>query len=311
MKINNVVALCILLLGPALCQAVDDKPSISVKAELDKAFITIGDPVQYTVTIKRSPTVQLLSAIPAPPEDIFKIKKIDEFKQEQEGTLIEGRKMTLTTFRLGEFILAPIKMEYRIGDNPPQTIETSRIYLTVQSVAAGEEKMDIRGIKSVLSIAQNFFQPVVIMIAALLLAGLAIFLISRMRRNPLAALTQERVLTPEEEALLHLSRLFDSDLLRKGKVKDYYLRLSEVLRVYFEKRFGILAVELTTFETMLVLAQKEINPALLEKINEVLQAADLAKFAKWKPEPKEILEINRKSKEIVEEAAPKEVPGGV
>ncbi len=310
MKIKLFV-FCLFLLFVRLSYAADDKPSISVKAELDKAFITIGDPVQYTVTIKRSPSVQLLSAIPAPPEDIFKIKKIDEFKKEEEGTLIEGRKMTLTTFRLGEFILEPIKIDYRIGDNPPQTIETSRIYLTVQSVAAGEEKMDIRGIKSVLSIPQKFLQPIVIIIAVLLLAGLVIFLISRMRRNPLAALSQERVLTPEEEALLHLNQLFDSDLIRKSKVKDYYLRLSEILRIYFEKRFGILAVELTTFEIMRVLAQKDIDRALLEKIDEVLQASDLAKFAKWKPEPKEILEINQKSKEIIEQAKPKEVLGGV
>ncbi len=301
----------IFFFGAFPASAAEEKPSISVKAELDKAFITIGDPVQYTVTIRRSPSVQILSAIPVPPEDIFKIKKIDEFKREEKNVIVEGRKMTLTTFRLGEFILDPVKIEYRIGDSQPASIEADRIFLTVQSIAAGEQKVDIRGVKSVLSIPKRFLKSLAIAGLLIAVTVLGIFLFYRLRKKSLASLIPQTILSPEEEALLHLNQLFDSDLLRKGKVKEYYLRLSEILRIYFEKRFQILAVESTTFEIMLFLAQKELDPNLLKKIEEVLQATDLAKFAKWKPEPKEILEINQKALQLVELAKPKEVPDGV
>src|SRR3989338_5160898 len=93
--------------------AKDPEPSISVKAELSNAFITIGDPVEYTITIKRDPSIQLLSIPSLPPKDIFHVKKIDEFKRDEKGMIAEGKKIVLTAFQLGEFIIPPIEVEYR------------------------------------------------------------------------------------------------------------------------------------------------------------------------------------------------------
>ena len=81
--------------------------------------------------------------------------------------------------------------------------------------------------------------------------------------------------------------------------------------VYFEKRLQILAVESTTKEIHISLKQKEMEGALVEKVIEVLEGADLAKFAKWLPEPVEIIRINKKAKEIIDDLKPKEVPHGV
>ena len=112
-------------------------------------------------------------------------------------------------------------------------------------------------------------------------------------------------------AFFNLNHLFDSDFLRRGKIKEYYLRLSEILRIYFERRFQILAIESTTYEIIRALRQKSIEPELIRKIAEVLEAADLAKFAKWIPEPSQILLLNQKSKQIVELAKPGEASRGV
>lgn len=289
----------------------DNKSDISVKAEIDRAFITIGDPVEYTVTVRHDPSTRILSQIPPPSSDILKIKKIAEFKREEGGMKIEGRKFTLTAFRLGEFILDPIQIEYRVGGGDPKKIETNRIFLTVQSVAKGEEKKDIRGAKTVLSIPRKIL-GLVISLLVITLLGAAPFLLRLRRKKTAVSVPLGTLLSAEDEALLNLNQLFESDLLRRGKVKEYYLRLSEILRVYFERRFQILAIESTTYEILRSMREKDIPRQLLEKIEEVLEAADLAKFAKWKPEPAQIIQINQKSKQIVEEAhPPQEVSGGV
>ena len=70
-------------------------------------------------------------------------------------------------------------------------------------------------------------------------------------------------------------------------------------------------MESTTYEIIKDLKDKEIDSVLRKKIQTVLEASDLAKFAKWKPEPAEIIALNKQSKQIVEEAAPKEVKSGV
>ena len=78
------------------------------------------------------------------------------------------------------------------------------------------------------------------------------------------------------------------------------------MRTYFEKRYHILAVESTTDEILRLLRGHEMDSGLLKKIAETLESADLAKFAKWKPEPAKIVEINHKSRQIIEEAKPRE-----
>lgn len=281
-----------------------DEPSISVTAEVDRAFITIGDPVEYTVTLRHDPSLEILSEIPSPDADVFKIKKIDEFKREDGGMKVRGRKFTLTTYRLGEFILNPVQIQYRAKGEVPKQIETNRIYLTVKSVAQGEEKTDIRDIKSVLSMPRRIL-GFILLILALALIPVAFLAYRNLRKPSLAAPSSETVLTPEEEALFRLSQLFESDLLRRGKVKEYYLLFSEILRRYFERRYQFLAVESTTHEILRTMRQMELSRPLVEKVAEVLEAADLAKFAKWKPEPAQVIQFNQKAKQIVEEARPK------
>jgi len=312
-RIRVLVALgCLLLWQPAVwCQ---EESSISVKAEVDQAFITIGDPVEYTVTIRHTPSIQVLSSVKPPSKDIFKIKKIDEIRREEDGLVVEGRKFTLTTFRLGEYILDPVQIEYRDKDNPNAEVKTltaAKIYITVKSVAEGEEKVDIRGVKSVVEIAGRFGWLFILIL--LLLAAAGFYFYRRWRQAPVEALSDEPALSPHEEALLDLQNLFDSDWMRQGKIKEYYLRLSEILRTYFEKRFHILAIESTTYEILRSLKSHELIEPLRQKIGTVLESADLAKFAKWKPSPTETIKLNKASKEIVEESIPKqeEVPSGV
>lgn len=299
--------LLMLLLCFSAIAAEQPRSPISVKAEVDKGIITIGDPVLYTITIRHAPDVTILSSIPPPDPQIFKIKKIDEFKKDEDGMIVEGRKMTLTAFKLGEYILDPIKIDYRIGTQDLQSIETDRLFITVKSVAGDKPPTDIRGIKAVVAIPSHILKILLWILACIALAVIGAVVYQRLKTKGLQELIPERPLTNEEWALRELEQLFDSDLLRRGKVKEYYLKLSEILRMYFEKRFSIQAVELTTDETLRTLKKNEISGDLLSLIAEVLEAADLVKFAKWRPEPPQIILLNQKSKQIVELARPAEV----
>ena len=97
-------------------------------------------------------------------------------------------------------------------------------------------------------------------------------------------------------------------ILLEPKKKEFKPRL---LREYFEKRFHILAVESTTYEILRSLGQTDVDPELRKKIAEVLESADLAKFAKWIPEPGQILQLNQQAKQVVELSRPKEAVNGI
>jgi len=289
---------------PCFAAATDD---IRVKAEVDKAFLTIGDPVTYTVTVEHSPDIRILSEIPAPSSDILEIKKIEDIHEKQKKKVITGRKFILTSYRLGEFILGPVTIKYQKEGQPEKSIPTNKLYLTVKSIAEGVPQEDIRDVKSVVPYKLHVGKLLWTLLASMLLI-VFYFLYRALHKKVNAFQPAPPPLTSEEEALLHLEELFESDLLKRGFIKIYYLRLSEILRIYFEKRYKILSVELTTVETLRALRPQHLETGLYQKIQYVLEAADLAKFAKWIPSAPEVSQINKKAEEIVKESAPTPEP---
>ena len=294
--------LLLLVASSRLCFAAD-VDDIRVKAEVDKAFLTIGDPVTYTVTVEHAPDIRVLSEIPAPSSDILEIKKAEDIHEKLKKKIITGRKFILTSYRLGEFILDPVTLKYQKDGQPEKSIQTNKLYLTVKSVAEGEPQEDIRDVKSVVPYKLRMGKLLgTLFVLALFAAGYFLYRVLRKKKNVFQLAPPP--LTPEEEALLHLGELFESDLFKRGFIKMYYLRLSEILRVYFEKRYTILAVELTTVEILRALRPRHLESGLYQKIQYVLEASDLAKFAKWIPMAPEVLQINKKAEEIIKESVP-------
>ncbi len=314
-RITLAAALGAVLFLAALFDLAAATEEVRVTAEVDKAFLTVGDRLTYTVLVEHGPDIQVLSSIPAPASDILEIKKIEDIKKQDKKKIVEGRRFILTTYRLGEFILDPVVIEYRKTGEPVKKVQTNKLYLTVQSVTGGKPQEDIRDVKPVVPLTYRLGAGFWILVGVVLLA-LAYGGYRRFLRGKKISLPAPPPLSPDEEALMRLNELFESDLIRRGLYKPYYLRLSEILRVYFEKRFGVLAVELTTAEILKALRPLRIEPALFQKVQYVLEASDLAKFAKWAPTPSEVVQINKKSEEIVRESVPaapppEEAPRGV
>ncbi len=308
------LALTLLLGTPLTSSAATESDPVHVKAEIDKAFLTIGDLVTYTITIEHHPDTQILSSIPAPNEEFLEIKKSEDIYKKRKKAVLEGRKFTLAAYRVGEYILDPVVIRYRkMGESEEKTVQTNKLYLYVRSVAGDIPQEDIRDVKDVVPFVFRYSK---IIIFVLVLAGLALgyWAYRQLRKRFLSTESSSAPrLTPEEEALQNLVELFESDLLRKGLVKIYYLRLSEILKVYFERRYQILAVESTTAEILRDLPGRSFTPEMVEKIKYVLEMADLAKFAKGIPTATEVLQINRDAEAIVRfyvppPPVPEEVP---
>lgn len=90
---------------------------------------------------------------------------------------------------------------------------------------------------------------------------------------------------PHEWALGELDRLAGGDLVARGDVHGYFVRLSDIVRGYVERRFGIDAPDRTTRE---FLDEARRSPLLGEERRAVLagflREADLVKFAGARPD---------------------------
>ena len=109
--------------------------------------------------------------------------------------------------------------------------------------------------------------------------------------------------------LEELNRLFDviqelkgQDLPGKGLIKEYYTRLSDIVRRYLENRFSFRAPEMTTEEFM----ENIKNSSVLveehkELLKEFLSHCDMVKFAKYGPTPIEMLDSFKSAESLVEQ----------
>jgi len=291
-------------------QTQKDSASFSVDALADRSTITIGDPVIYTLTVRRLPKVNLTGALQIPTSPDFEVSRVEDFQRKEDGWIVEGKKVTLTSFRLGEFVLDSVSVSAFDAQGKTQTLSSPKIYITVVTTQKGPPANDIRGIKSVVEIPLRFIKKYALLLGALLFSLIAFGLIwRRFKKMKGAEIELRQILSPEDEAFGELHTLFDSSLIKQGKTKEYFFKMSEILRTYFEKRYLIFAIEATTGEILRLLRQKDLPSGLLTESQEVLEMCDLAKFAKWKPEPMEVLKLNQMTENIIKKAsAPTAVP---
>jgi len=118
------------------------------------------------------------------------------------------------------------------------------------------------------------------------LAASAYYLWRRRKKEVEAAAP---VVPPHERAFEELEALLRDDLVAKGEIKTFYLRLSNILRRYIEGRFGLHAPERTTEEFLDDLRSgTEFSGEQKAMLRRFLEHCDLVKFAKHLPSGEEV-----------------------
>jgi hypothetical protein len=108
------------------------------------------------------------------------------------------------------------------------------------------------------------------------------------KREEDAQLPTEPLRPAEEVALEKLDIIREQKIWQSGQQKEYHTQLTDVVREYIARRFGVSSTEQTSDETLramrpLLSEKKE----LFEQLRKMLTLADLVKFAKWTATPDE------------------------
>lgn len=118
---------------------------------------------------------------------------------------------------------------------------------------------------------------------------------------------QEVYIPPYDEAIMKLTQLKSEKLWEAGQDKEYYTRLTDILRIYLNRRFEINAMEMTTGQIMDVLRKNEETFAVNDQLNKILDMADFVKFAKMRPLPEDNEVAYQRAVNFVNETKPIEV----
>lgn len=116
-----------------------------------------------------------------------------------------------------------------------------------------------------------------------LLATLVTLLVALVRRSR----RRQQIVVPipaHEWAKRQIAALVSEDLVRRGRVQEFYYRISDIVRGYVERRFGVSAPEMTTEEFLVAAASDgRFGERNTTELNGFLSACDLVKYARQIP----------------------------
>jgi hypothetical protein len=222
--------------------------------------------------------------------DIVKYEKIDTIYNQKSLLNEISQTLIITSWEEGMHVIYPIKIEFdNKGDKT--IIESNAELLSVYLVDI-EDEMPPKDIKPILSVPITLKEmlPWILGVLILLLAAWLLYKYRFLFKRKPQGIKQERKpdIPAHIIALEELENLKKKKLWQDGKIKHYHVELSTIIRNYIELRYNIIALEMTTDETLSsVKSFLYENPEQLRNLERVLTMADLVKFAKHQPLPDE------------------------
>lgn len=279
-------AFALLLTMTAVVQAQE----IKARATLDRDTILIGDQIHLNLKLEQNtgPKIQF----PQIPDTIG--KSIEVLERTPIDTIQMGNNrimlrqdFLITCFDSGPHPIAPVwfKLKY---DQLTDSVHTNNLSLFVVV-----PKVNLK--KGPADIKKPFAAPVTLkeiapwLFGVILIAAIIFLLIYAIRRRkkklPLFQKQPKPKEPPYRIALRKLDEIKEAKLWQHDHVKEYYSLITDALREYLEGRFDVTAMEKTTDEIMAALKYDtvKLDDKSYKQLKEILELADLVKFAKLIP----------------------------
>ena len=285
--------------------------NVTVKATTDSLNYLIGDYIHYKIIIDAPPETEVF----VPPfvdslKDLVLIKKENVSKSKSESGARYEYDFILSGYDSLDTEIPPVPVILKNkGSGKYDTLLTNKVSVFVSKVKTDPEK-DIKDIKNILTVPYDWKTLALILLGVLLFVGLAYFVYKKFIRKekPQEERTKIKVvLPPHKLAYKKLNELENEKLWQNGKIKEYHSRLTEIIREYFEKRFGFNSLEMTSAETLDELRRRNVSLEVLQTAERFLSNADMVKFAKFQPMPKVNEDMLKEAYRIVDLTKPPEV----
>ncbi len=286
---ENMIKIIVLIIFVAqLGLAQDSKPLIEVQSAVDTSLITIGDRINYSVSIEHKEGMRVEQPGAGVNLGQFEIKNYKIIPPySQDDRVFIKYEYEISVFDTGKFTIPPFPVAYFPTDSTKdyKLIEANPINIYVESVIQDGDK-ELKDIKPPVYVPYDyvFAISVAAIIIAILAAGFFAYRFYRKKKETGFVFKAPELKRPAHEiALADLDALIAGNLLAERQIKQYYIELSDIIRHYIEGRFFIPALEETSFEILTEIRSQELNQDLYQLLTDFLGICDLVKFAKHIP----------------------------
>jgi len=266
---------------------------VTVSSSFSKDSAMIGEQLTYVITVVKDPAININFPVFA---DTI-VSNLELLADEgTDSSFVDGKEKLLksykvTSFEEGLIIVPPLPLAIA-GEDFKDTTYTSLTLLTVTAPVV-DTTQAFKPIKPPINTPVNLkeilpwtFRGILGILGLSLIIAIIWLLLHRDRLKEILKPVKED--PPHIVAFRELDRLKEEKLPEQGMVKDFYSRLTEIVRRYIEKQYGIPAMEATTLEILKMFSMNNPDDHILdEMLKELLELGDLVKFAKQDPLPVE------------------------
>ena len=283
--------------------------NVVARASVDKGNYTVGDYINYSIDVNYPK-----GAIIYPPfikdslKSVTLIKKEEPVQKEDKGNFTTSYKYIVAGYDSAGVTIPSIPVFYKTSnDTTMQTVITNPVSFTVSTLKVNQVE-GIKDIHAPIKIPLNWKIILLFVLIILIILAVVYYLYRRYMKNKLASGEKKIIikLPPHAIALSSLNELEAKKLWQQGLIKEYHSEITEIIRKYFEERFKLPALELTTSEATLLLRQRKEAGPILDITYNFLTNADMVKFAKFNPASSINEEMMKQAYEIVNKTVPEE-----
>lgn len=307
---SKKIFIAIFILLASLGSVMNAGAQASIQTKIDAQQIVLGDQARLFITATIDTTKTRLRWASLPDTfntlEIVEKGKIDTGRQ--GATVIYKQRLLVTGFDSGAYLIPRFTFLVQNNNGTVDSLFSDSFRLMVNTVAVDTTK-PFKAIKGIVSVETTWLDSLPLIIALLIGIALIVLVVIYFIKNKKLAQLQkapEKAETYHEKTLRLLQELDNKQLWQQDKTKDYYTELSEIIRQYIEIRFKTPAMELTTDELLRKAKKHREMTSFRSSLKPLLEAADLAKFAKANPLPEEHIEAMELALNFVRVSKPKE-----
>jgi hypothetical protein len=279
-----------------------------IDVDLSRSRCEVGDPVEVAVTVTMEPGLhvseptlhRVLRDVVQPDAAVLTPRETTG-----DGAVRQTWRSVFVPFLTGDVDLPEIVVTWTSAEGATGEVRAPLGTLTVKSVLAmgitPSEPLPPHGPFSLPVLKPRW--PYWAAAFAAVVLGAAWWAARRWRRRgqPSAA-RPRRVRPPHEVALERLDALATSDLAHEDGLRVFFYTMTDIVRVYFDREFGIDAPEMTSTELLESLRVGEFPVTLCETVERWVRASDLVKYARQRPREEHRERAVKMAKAIVVEA---------
>lgn len=288
--------------------AVAQGPVVDVS--VDPPVATVGDRMTLTVRVEVPDGTSVeYPDVASEVAPLAVLSSVTTGQHEEGEGVVEELYYVLAAFETGALGIPQLPFAYKSDSGDSGIVWTDSLTVEIESVIPDtlkEQDKAPRDIKPPVDLPVHVWPY--ILAAALVCSALAGLYYLRKwwlsrKRKPALEKPMEPVVPRRAAHLVALERLVAlevDDPAGRGDIVGFYVRATEIVRLYIRDRFAVDAIDMTTSELARAMERARMDREETDWAVRFLSRADLAKFAKHTPGVEKTVEDLHEAREFVE-----------